>query len=131
MAWSGQQDTADLNREYFNEKYIINCTSEFQYSKTCVNSHSKKDWKLVCKTNYCLMQVKSIAECSKGSLMQVKSIAECSKGSLMQVKSIAECSKGSILQYLWPSLSYHSSLRYLFFFYFWMAVLNRFYCICF
>ena len=25
----------------------------------------------------------------------------------MQVKSIAECSKGSILQYLWPSLSYH------------------------
>ena len=30
---------------------------------------------------------------------------------LMQVKSIAECSKGSILQYLWPSLSYHLSLR--------------------
>ena len=25
----------------------------------------------------------------------------------MQVKSIAECSKGSILQYFWPSLSYH------------------------
>ena len=30
---------------------------------------------------------------------------------LMQVKSIAECSKGSILQYFRPSLSYHSSLR--------------------
>ena len=29
---------------------------------------------------------------------------------LMQVKSIAECSKGSILQYLRPSLSYHLSL---------------------
>ena len=28
----------------------------------------------------------------------------------MQVKSIAECSKGSILQYFWPSLSYHLSL---------------------
>ena len=26
-------------------------------------------------------------------------------GSLMQVKSIAECSKGSILQYFWPALS--------------------------
>ena len=39
----------------------------------------KKDQKLVFKTNY----------------------------SLMQVKSIAECSKGSILQYFRPSLSYH------------------------
>ena len=33
---------------------------------------------------------------------------------LMQVKSIAECSKGSILQYFEPSLSYHLSLRSLF-----------------
>ena len=33
---------------------------------------------------------------------------------LMQVKSIAECSKGSILQYFRPSLSYHLSLRSLF-----------------
>ena len=32
----------------------------------------------------------------------------------MQVKSIAECSNGSILQYFWPSLSYHLSLRSLF-----------------
>ena len=32
----------------------------------------------------------------------------------MQVKSIAECSKGSILQYFRPSLSYHLSLRLLF-----------------
>ena len=30
---------------------------------------------------------------------------------LMQVLSIAECSKGSILQYFRPSLSYHLSLR--------------------
>ena len=29
---------------------------------------------------------------------------------LMQVKSIAECSKGSILQYFRPSFSYHLSL---------------------
>ena len=33
---------------------------------------------------------------------------------LMQVKSIAECSKGSILQNFRPSLSYHLSLRSLF-----------------
>ena len=32
----------------------------------------------------------------------------------MQVKSIAECSKGSILQYFRPSLSYRLSLRSLF-----------------
>ena len=32
----------------------------------------------------------------------------------MQVKSIAECSKGSILQYFRPSLMYHLSLRSLF-----------------
>ena len=33
---------------------------------------------------------------------------------LMQVKRIAECSKGSILQYFQPSLSYHLLLRSLF-----------------
>ena len=32
----------------------------------------------------------------------------------MQVKSVAECSKGSILQYFWASLSYHLLLRPLF-----------------
>ena len=32
----------------------------------------------------------------------------------MQVKSIAECSKGSILQYFRPSLSYHLSLGSMF-----------------
>ena len=34
--------------------------------KYVYNGHSQKDGKLVFKTNYCLMQVKSIAECSKG-----------------------------------------------------------------
>ena len=52
--------------------------------KPVLSSHSKK------KTNYPLMQVKSIAECSKGS------------------------SKGNILQYFQPSLSYHWSLKPLF-----------------
>ena len=57
------------------------------YSKTCLKRPLKKeDQKLVFKTVY----------------------------RLMQVKSIAECSKGSILQYFRPSLSYRLSLRSLF-----------------
>ena len=36
------------------------------YSKTCVKQLLSKRPKLVFKTNYRLMQVKSIAECSKG-----------------------------------------------------------------
>ena len=54
--------------------------------KPVLSGHSKQDQKLDFKTDY----------------------------RLMQVKSIAECSKGSILQYFLPSLSYHLSLRSLF-----------------
>ena len=39
---------------------------------------------------------------------------------LMQVKSIAECSKGSILQSFWPPLSYHLLLRSLFCLFEWL-----------
>ena len=56
------------------------------YSKTCLKQALKKDQKLIFKTDYRLMLVKSIAECSKGSILQ--------------------CFK--------PSLSYHLSLRSLF-----------------
>ena len=51
------------------DKHICMCSSyhnHLYYSKTCV----KKDKILVFKPNYCLMQVKSIAECSKGSILQ-------------------------------------------------------------
>ena len=54
--------------------------------KPVLSSHSKRRSKLVFETDY----------------------------HLMQVKSIAGCSKGSILQYFRPSLSYHLSLRSLF-----------------
>ena len=37
--------------------------------KPVSNGHSQKDQKLVFNTNYRLMQVKSIAECSKGSIL--------------------------------------------------------------
>ena len=56
------------------------------YSKTCVKWPLSKRPKMGFKTNYLLMQV----------------------------KSIAECSKGSILNYFRPSLSYQLSLRSLF-----------------
>ena len=59
------------------------------YSKTCLKRPLKKKTKTILMTKY----------------------------RLMQVKSIAECSKGSILHYFRPSLSYHLSLRS-FFFYF-------------
>ena len=60
----------------------------FDIQKTSVkqNGHSQKDQKMAFKTDYCLMQI----------------------------KSIAECPKGSILQYFQPSLSYQLSLRPLF-----------------
>ena len=51
--------------------------------KPVLSGHSKRTPKLGFNTDYCLMQV----------------------------KSIAECSKVSILQYLRPSLSYHFVLR--------------------
>ena len=51
--------------------------------KPVLSGHSKRTSKMVFNTNY----------------------------RLMQVKSIAECSKGSILQFFQPTLSYHLSLR--------------------
>ena len=46
----------------------------------------------------------------------------------MQVKSIVECSKGSIGQYFRPSLNYHLSLRPLFCLFSEWPFLHRFYC---
>ena len=47
---------------------ISNCVASRSVTvKPVSNGHSQKDPKLVFKTNYCLIQVKSIAECSKES----------------------------------------------------------------
>ena len=61
--------------------------------KPVLRATQKEDQKLVFKTDYCLMQVKSIAECSKRAFWMLQE---------------------SILQYFRPSLSYHLSLRPLF-----------------
>ena len=58
------------------------CLPKYSKILASLNGHSKKDRKLVFNTNY----------------------------RLMQVKSIAECSNGSIVQYFRPSLSYHLPL---------------------
>ena len=71
----------------FSDQWVKLCTLgdllNLLYSKTCLKWPLSKRPKLFFKTNY----------------------------RLMQVKSIAECSKGSILQYFGPSLNYHLSLR--------------------
>ena len=64
---------------FFHSEIIIQ-------SNLCKTATLKKTTKLVFKTNY----------------------------SLMQVKSIAECAIWSVLQYFRPSLSYHLSVRSLF-----------------
>ena len=64
--------------DWFTAKQTF-CLGNCIYSKTCVKWPLSKDHKLVFNTNY----------------------------RFMQVKSIAECSKGSILQNFWPSLWYH------------------------
>ena len=71
--------------------FVTNCTLlavliHMGTVKPVLSSHPKRRPKLVFKTDY----------------------------RLMQVKSIAECSKVSILQFFRPSLSYHLSLRSLF-----------------
>ena len=53
-------------------------------------------------------------------LMQVKSIAECSKGAFCNTFD----SKGSILQYFWPSFKLPFVIKI-----FILSVLHRFYCI--
>ena len=66
---------------YFVYNLMLTCTV-----KPVLSSHSKRKPKLFSKTDY----------------------------RLIQVKSIAECSPWSILQYFQPSLSYHLPLRPLF-----------------
>ena len=70
-------------------RFFIGCLNMVSTVKTCLKRPLLKDHKLVFKTNYCLMQV----------------------------NSIVECSIGSILQYFCPSLSYNLSLRPLFVFF--------------
>ena len=76
-------DQIELVTEFDEEPVIVVHYLHVYTVKLVLSGHSKRPQKLVFNTNYCIMQV----------------------------KSIAECSKGSILQYFRPSLSYHLSLR--------------------
>ena len=52
--------------------------------------------------------------CVKRPLKIDKTKILMTNGTLMKVKSIAECSKGSILQYFWPALSNNRSWKTIF-----------------
>ena len=87
--WMFAVVTFEISVEWTYVFMSKNCLRNvWKYSRTCLKRPLKKKTKMVCKVNY----------------------------RLMQGKSIAECSKGSILQYFRSSLSYHLSLRSLFVF---------------
>ena len=65
--------------------------------------------------------------CKTTTLKKTKNLFSKTNYRLMQVKSIAECSLWSILQYFRPSLSYHLSLRSLFCIFLSGRFLHRFY----
>ena len=48
---------------HFTDKNAIHYNQNLKYSKTCLKRPLKKDQTAVFKTDYHLMQVKSIAEC--------------------------------------------------------------------
>ena len=48
---------------------ILNCFICVDTVKSVLSSHSKRRQKQVFKTNYSIMQVKSLAECSKGNIL--------------------------------------------------------------
>ena len=85
MAWPSNK-----NRNK-NFQPCVDYETETKYItvKPVLSGHSKRRPKIVLKMDYCLMQV----------------------------KRIAKCSKGSILQYFRPALSYHLPLRSLFCFF--------------
>ena len=81
----GRRDRSKL-KQHTPWFYALKCMVNGPLSHTgkpALSGHSKRTPKMVFNTDY----------------------------HLMQVKSIAECSNASILQYFWPSLSFHLSLR--------------------
>ena len=61
------------------------------------------------------MQYNTIKPVLNGHFQKFQNLVFNANYRLMQVKSIAKCSKGRILQYFRPSLSYYLSLRPLFY----------------
>ena len=82
LAWIQTQNSLLV----FTHSHILQHRARYTV-KPVLSGHSKRRPKLVFKTNF----------------------------GLMQVKIIAECSPWSILQYVCPSLSYHLSIGFLFF----------------
>ena len=82
-----------------HSEYIWATYQENQFYQSLHYSHTLRYWcKWKLKTKYTVKPVLS------GHPKRTPKLDFNSDYRLMQVKSIAECSKGSILQYFWPSL---------------------------
>ena len=66
----GTANSVNPDQNYLCRLASLNFTLFESGHFTQVLLYCKKDRKLVFKTNYGLMQVKSIAECSEGSILQ-------------------------------------------------------------
>ena len=83
---------------------MVFLNSKYKFSRKCQN-------KSACVRRFLRCTVKPALS---GHSIRRQKLVFKTHNRLMQVKSIAECSKGSILQYFRTSLSYHLSLRPLF-----------------
>ena len=63
------QDKKDHQRNNYNFIWKLYHVTPRYTVKPVISGHSKRKPKLVFKNDYCSMQVKSIAECSKGSIV--------------------------------------------------------------
>ena len=61
-AQPGNGGEANVDNDFLHATKVTTEKNE-DAVKPVLNGHSKEDQKLAFKTNYCLMQVKSIAEC--------------------------------------------------------------------
>ena len=79
--WCGAQCLTNIISSFENvdykklgEKKVCKIIQHAKFEESTVkpvkNNHFQKDRKIIFKTNYHLMQVKYIAECSKGSILQ-------------------------------------------------------------
>ena len=55
--------------DHLSAHVLMNLLNKLSTVKPVLSGHSQKDQKWVFKTNYRLMQFKSIAECSTGSIL--------------------------------------------------------------
>ena len=87
----------------------ITCTTLFIHS-TCDLPQDSRKWEvLIALLHHINVLLSTVEPVLSGHSKRRPKLVFKTEFCLIQVKSIAECSKGSILQYFRPSLSYHLS----------------------